>query len=720
MRKISLYVAFLSCLILISCSGNKEEQAVKALAKRIIPEFAGDFKFDIQTPEAEEDFFTIEQKGQKILITGNNANSLAAGLNYYLQNYANVYISWYEDDDIVLPEIMPTVTEKIEKKAVVKDRFFFNYCTYGYTMPWWQWDEWEHCIDWMALNGINMPLAITGQESVWYEVWKEFGMTDEEIRSYFTGPAHLPWHRMANVDSFDGPLPKSWLEGQTALQKKILKRERALSMTPVLPAFAGHVPQYIHDKFPDADIKTLGPWCGFDVTYFLNSQEPLFSEIQKSFIEKQTELFGTDHVYGFDPFNEMTPPSWENDYLATVSENIYASLQSVDTDATWLQMGWLFFNQRRNWTKERIQSYLTAVPQDKLIMLDYFCERIEIWRNTEAFFGQPFVWCYLGNFGGNTMLVGDIPVLEKKLTAALNEAGDNFVGIGSTLESFDNSPQIFEYLFDRVWEQEGINTDAWIEKWAELRYGGKNEYATEAWRLLNDSIYKDWSNYGLGTQLNARPTLEGHGTYYTKPYYSYSNDNLRTAIELLLKEPSLRQTYQYDIANLMSIYLGNYFLDVRNDFTVAYKNKDIEAMKTAVDKAMEIFDATDDILATNDNFLLGKWIKDAREWGETEEEKDYYEKNARTLLTVWGGPVLNDYANRTWNGLVSGYYKQRWTKFFDAVTQSVENGTEFDDKSFYADLGVWEQQWSTADTMQYPSEGEGNAAEIAVRILKNL
>lgn len=62
---------------------------------------------------------------------------------------------------------------------------------------------------------------------------------------------------------------------------------------------------------------------------------------------------------------------------------------------------------------ERLRAYLTAVPQDKLVLLDYFCEKTEVWRTTDGFYGQPFIWCYLGNFGGNTMLVGNINELEK-------------------------------------------------------------------------------------------------------------------------------------------------------------------------------------------------------------------------------------------------------------------------------------------------------------------
>jgi len=203
-------------------------------------------------------------------------------------------------------------------------------------MPWWGWDDWQRLIDWMALNGINMPLAITGQEAIWQKVWKQFGLSDEQIRSYFTGPAHLPWHRMANIDYWGGPLPQSYIDDQFELQKKILKHEREFGMTPVLPGFAGHVPAAIKNVYPKAKISLLGKWCEFDDKYrahFLDPQDPLFLKIQKSFLEEQSKYFGTDHIYGADPFNEMEPPSWEPEYLAKVAKTIYDSMSAVDKDA---------------------------------------------------------------------------------------------------------------------------------------------------------------------------------------------------------------------------------------------------------------------------------------------------------------------------------------------------------------------------------------------------
>ena len=87
-----------------------------------------------------------------------------------------------------------------------------------------------------------MPLAITGQEAVWYKVWSKMGMSDLAIRSYFTGPPVSAMIGLANIDGWNGPLPMEWLDNQVSLQKKILARERELNMKPVLPAFAGHAP----------------------------------------------------------------------------------------------------------------------------------------------------------------------------------------------------------------------------------------------------------------------------------------------------------------------------------------------------------------------------------------------------------------------------------------------------------------------------------------------
>ena len=48
-------------------------------------------------------------------------------------------------------------------------------------------------IDWMALHGVNMPLAFVGQEYVWLKVYEEMGIAPEVvIENTFPG---LPFSR---------------------------------------------------------------------------------------------------------------------------------------------------------------------------------------------------------------------------------------------------------------------------------------------------------------------------------------------------------------------------------------------------------------------------------------------------------------------------------------------------------------------------------------------
>ena len=127
-----------------------DEEAAMSLAERIVPEYASNLKF-IQTQDSL-DVYEISSEGQQIIIKGNNANSMAMGLNHYLKNFCDVTVSWHAFDPIEYPSQMPLVDSLIRVEARTQERFFLNYCTFGYTMPWWKWEDWERLIDWMALN----------------------------------------------------------------------------------------------------------------------------------------------------------------------------------------------------------------------------------------------------------------------------------------------------------------------------------------------------------------------------------------------------------------------------------------------------------------------------------------------------------------------------------------------------------------------------------------
>ena len=72
-------------------------------------------------------------------------------------------------------------------------RYYQNVCTVSYSSAFWNWERWEKEIDWMALQGINLPLAFTGQEAIWEMVYKEMGLTEPELAEHFSGAAFFAW-----------------------------------------------------------------------------------------------------------------------------------------------------------------------------------------------------------------------------------------------------------------------------------------------------------------------------------------------------------------------------------------------------------------------------------------------------------------------------------------------------------------------------------------------
>lgn len=677
MRKVYLFMA--AALMMASCSCDKDVKSADALARRIMGDKAGIVKFE--KIETAADAYEIETVGKEVHIKGNNANSMAVGLNRYLQEFCLANVSWYDYNPVELPEIMPLVPEKVQGKALVDTRFFLNYCTYGYTMPWWKWEQWERFIDWMALNGVNMPLAITGQEAVWQKVYKKYGLTDEQIRSFFVGPAHLPWQRMCNLDYWQGPLPQSWIDGQAELQKKIVRRERDLNMTPVLPAFAGHIPAELADvRQEKVDTFRVSYWGGFANEYrctFLSPMDPLYAQIQKDFIQEQTRMYGTDHIYGVDPFNEVDAPFWDPETLAKISKGIFESMTAVDPEAKWLQMGWLFYADETHWTPENIKAYLTAVPQGRMIILDYYCDYTQIWKRTESFYGQDFLWCYLGNFGGMTGIEGDFYQNDEWLGGTMRDGGPGFKGVGSTLEGFGVNEPVYEAVFAKVWDT-GHGLEEYIDNIADRHLGRVDENYRKFWHIIADKVSVTHTSTGSASMVNAHPNLEGRWHWTTVFARGYDPKDLEEAWRVLQQVEGTSSYLAYDKANVHRQVLCNRTEAARDRFTKAYRKGDRKEMLAAKQAFLDLCDEITAVLRTRPEFSLDKWIADARSWGATPEEQEYFETNARTLISVWGDSFhLWDYANRDLDGLMDTYYKVRWEMFFDAVIAAFDAGEPF-------------------------------------------
>ena len=381
---------------------------------------------------------------------------------------------------------------------------------------------------------------------------------------------------------------------------------------------------------------------------------------------------------------------------------MYRTLTAADPKAEWMQMTWMFYHDRKDWTAPRIKALLTGVPKDKMYLLDYHCENVELWKTTDHFHGQPYIWCYLGNFGGNTTLTGNVKESGKRLENALLDGGSNLHGIGSTLEGLDVMQFPYEYIFEKAWNL-NRDDDAWLHALADRHAGTVSQPVREAWDILFNDVYVQVPRT-LGILPGYRPEMDKPNKRITN---DYSDTVLLKAWDKLLQAPDCnRDALRLDIIAVGRQLLGNYFKTLKEDFDRMYAAKDVPGLKARASEMREVLSDLDKLTAFHSRCSLDKWIADARALGDTPDLKDYYEKNARNLITTWGGS-LNDYASRAWSGLIKDYYSKRWDMYLDAVLLATESNCPFDQKELDASVKAFEDAWVDSTTpVTVQSEGD--------------
>ena len=694
-------VLFCAIAMPLGVSAQNMQTESYALIKRLIPAKADKFIVQSTGIKPGHDRFEIESKNDKVILRGNNGVAIASALYYYLTEYCHCQVTW-NGTNLKLPAVLPRIRSKIVKETPYQYRYYLNYCTFNYSMSWWDWPRWEKEIDWMALHGINMPLAITGEEYTWYLVYKELGFTDDDLKGFFTGPSYFSWFWMGNMDSWGGPLPVQWMQDHFELQKKIIQRERMLGMKPVLPAFTGHVPAAFKSKFPDAQLKTTNWKNGFADTYILDSGDPMFARIGKLFLQKQTELMGTDHLYSADTFNENEPPSDEPEYLGKLSARVYEGMHQADTAAVWVMQGWLFYSDRKFWKDAQTRALLKAVPDDKMIILDLATEIEPVWKRTSAFYGKPWIWNMLNNFGANTNLFGRMDVVAQAPAEALHDPkSGNMKGIGLTMEGIEQNPVLYELLTDNTWRNQPINVGEWLQNYVLNRYGKKNVEALKAWDVLRKTVYTVHADRyvrdGAESIIQARPTTDST-THWARTSSNYQAKDLLPAWQAMINASAdLQQSdgFRFDLVDVTRQVLANYALPLQRKWVLAYQQKDLAAFKKYSAEFIELIEDMDRLLATRKDFLLGPWVADARSWGKTESEKALYEMNAKDLITLWGDKdcPLNEYACKQWSGLMTDFYKPRWEQYFAQLELDIAGEKVFDKQVFTAQIKAWEWTW---------------------------
>lgn len=700
------------CLICMLCLAVvvKAASPIQGLLERI--DKGASRKFVIEQVKSPTDFFELDQKGDKVVIRGNNYVSIATGVNWYLKYYAGIQLSW-NGMTAQLPAVLPAVPQKERHETDLKYRYDFNYCTYSYTMAFWDWDRWEKEIDWMALHGINLPLAVVGADVVWYNVLTKLGYTKDEINEFIAGPAFQGWWLMNNLEGWGGPNPDSWYKQRETLQKQILKRMREYGIRPVLPGYSGMVPHNAKERL-GLNVSDPGLWCGYRRPAFLQPTDPRFNEIADLYYKEMSRLYGKADFYSMDPFHEGGNVAGVD--LNAAGQAIWGAMKKANPKAVWVAQAWQA-NPR--------QKMIENLPAGDLIVLDLFAESRpqwgdpeSTWYRKEGFGKHDWLYCMLLNYGGNVGLHGKMKhVIDEFYKAKTSSFGKTMKGVGMTMEGSENNPVMFELLCELPWRPARFDKDEWLKNYTVARYGKADKAVQDAWLLLSNTIYNcPAKNTQQGTHESVFCGRPDYDVYQVsswsemEPYYK-PEDIIRAAGIMLSAADRFKgnNNFEYDLIDIVRQAVAEKGRLVYPIMIDAYKAGEKELFAASSQRFLDLILLQDKLLAARPEFKVGTWIEKARNLGTTPEEKDLYEWNARVQVTTWGNRVaadeggLRDYAHKEWNGLLRDFYYNRWKVWIDRQKAQL-NGAPVKAIDFYAIEEPWTKQ-----TNPYSSQEIGRA-----------
>jgi alpha-N-acetylglucosaminidase len=602
-------LALVSLSLFIQCTNAPatDLHPVEKVIERLIGQkAASQIRIETISKEKGKDVFEIESVDTNLVLRGSSPTAIGYALNWYLRYYCHSQIS-RAGEQMRLPSPLPKVDVKVRNVSPYPYRYYLNYCTFNYTSSFWDWDRWEKEIDWMVLNGINMPLATIGTEAVWQNTLQKFGFTDSEIKSFIPGPAYTAWWLMGNLEGWGGPVSQEWIDSRVVLQKKILSRMRELGMQPVFQGFYGMVPDLLRQKYPQNKIHYGGLWAGnkgFQRPAFLDPSDSLFAPMAKVFYEEQEKLYGETAFYGGDPFHEGGETKGID--IKKSASLIHKSMLDAHPESNWILQGW--------WDNPS-QELLDGAVNDRVIILDLFAESKPQWRSRNGYDGRKWIWCSLLNFGGKVGMVGKLDTYATEPTAALNsEIGKNIQGIGTMMEGSLTNPINYELIYEMAWRNQQPDVTQWVNDFVFARYGRLSPKAQKAWQIMYKSVFScPTQQEGTSESIFcARGAMEVKGAFrWGTIRINYDPLELEKALFLLLESVSdlgKTDTYQYDIVDITRQVIANHGQKIYADMMLAFRSNDKKGFEKSSKEFLHLIELQDTLLSSKKEFLLGSWL----------------------------------------------------------------------------------------------------------------
>ncbi|MFD3997584.1 alpha-N-acetylglucosaminidase [Streptomyces sp. NPDC058548] len=682
----------------------------RAGLERLLPSRAAQFILVPVEEPASGDYFTVSGEAGAIVVQGTSPATLLTGVGWYLERVAGVDLGWPGSSVGRLPGTLPAVDTPITRSASVPHRYALNDTDEGYSGAYRDFASYQHDIDLMALHGVNEVFVPTGAEYPYYRALQEFGYSAAELRAWIPAPAHQGWWLLQNLSGFGGPVSEQLVEARATLGGRIASHLRSLGMTPVLPGFFGTVPPGFAARNDGAVTVPQGKWVGFDRPDWLDPTGPVFARLAAAYYRFQQERFGVSDMFKMDLLHEGGAAGAVD--VAAAAGAVQRALDTARPGATWVMLGW---------QSNPTAAFLSGVDRRRVLIVDGLSDRYDGLDREAAWGGTPYAFGTIPNFGGHTSIGANTGAWVDRFHAWLGKQDSALRGIAYLPEATGGSPAAFDLFTELAWQTSPIDQKSWFAGYAARRYGGTDPHAATAWEQLRLGPYSmrtgTWSE-PQDSLFAARPGLTATTAGKWSPKaMRYDAATVERALEELLQvAPRLRTTdaYRFDLVDVARQALTNRSRVLLPRINAAYEAEDLTGFRALVREWQAHEELLGRLVGSDQRFLIGPWLADARSWGADPEERDRLEYDARSILTTWAGKGpsetggLHDYANREWSGLVQDVYAPRWAAYFAGLDRALVNGTE----PVAVDWFAWDDAWAHGH-QRYPTTPTGDPFALA-------
>ena len=615
---------------------------------------------------------------ETFLIADSNFNNIACtilastapqGVLYAAYHYLEEVcgVGFFEDgENIPRLDHLPSLKASILESPRFEERYYRFWPALSlkkYNCMFWKSDDWHQNLDWLAKKRINRQWVWAYREdlpfgTVFDLAFPEIGPPPEE-EVQLMGQASMNW---------------TWpLDYRRAMGREVLDYARTLGIRNELMFDYGAVPARFKEAHPEMDylLDPYGPESA-KITVFLDPTKKVTGEIYGKFIRKLIEVYGTDHLYRFEPFGESGAGlSPDEAFLLKVNTgvNAYKYIWEIDPYAQWVQGGWDFIVLGKVWTPDNMKKYLTGIAPAGLYIAEAAMEQMDydelLYKRNNYYHGRKWGLGTLSALGGFVSLHGKFDEMIRRFKDIANDPkAVNCTGVFHESESGGHNILMYELYFALSWNPESFDREEFLRNFCLRRYG-KDAYPVmrQVTDIIIDAVLTngDWNPpcyqqtflYSEDNRFDAKGFVLSAQKFVPK---------LRDAISKMLRlKGSLGENPMFRND------LTQYFIALNNEVVnhhfakayLAFRAKDWESFDLYAAKGIKTMKCVEKVLSANKNYYLQNTIDAAM---------SVKGAHRRTPEMVRRGVVFSNYMSSPIYELYSNYFFPRAQTYIDYLS----------------------------------------------------